>query len=474
MRLVRELLAADAEPALTQADAAGRARRYLEVVTSGLGLRAGALLLADPSGQRLVCAASTLPAAARALLEEQGGRDWALARRAADERRAFLVRRSSDDPLVSLLHEADAAVETVAILPLADRGTVGVLVLAGDEASLASESVRTLTPAVRLLALLASARRDGIGAAAPPADDGARAEQSAEIARLRARVAELERQLPGRGAAHPASATPSRRVEPAAEAPSPPAHTVAAPTSADDDRVRTILVLDVASDWEHHPPERHRVVVVAPSADSGTRAAAESPDRIVVNVAAAGALDAAAALRGGATHGAMLGVVADGGERVIGLGPLYVVERPPSADALVAAVERVAPRGARVFAAGRDADLFMRMRQVLAKAGLSVSMARETKQINELVTMVRPQVLVVDLGLPMREGYELVMRMAATEPVPVMVLIAPDGDPTPVFREKLRDRLAAGQGMGLKQWLGDVVAVAAKAAKPAAATTAAR
>jgi CheY-like chemotaxis protein len=96
------------------------------------------------------------------------------------------------------------------------------------------------------------------------------------------------------------------------------------------------------------------------------------------------------------------------------------------------------------------------MRQLLAKQGLSVSMARDTKQIDELLAMVRPQVVVIDLELPMRQGYELVMRMAATAPVPAMVLMAPTGDPSPIFHEKLRDRVEAGQGAGAKQWLTEM------------------
>jgi len=109
----------------------------------------------------------------------------------------------------------------------------------------------------------------------------------------------------------------------------------------------------------------------------------------------------------------------------------------------------------------------MKMRQALAKRGLSVSLARDTKQIDELLAMVRPQVVVIDLALPMRQGYELVMRMAATSPIPSLVLIAPDVDPGPMLVEKLRDRLAAGAGMRAKQWLAEV-SVQALPAKMAA------
>jgi hypothetical protein len=39
VRLVRELLVADADPALADVDAGDRARRYLGILSSGLGLR---------------------------------------------------------------------------------------------------------------------------------------------------------------------------------------------------------------------------------------------------------------------------------------------------------------------------------------------------------------------------------------------------------------------------------------------------
>jgi CheY-like chemotaxis protein len=179
-----------------------------------------------------------------------------------------------------------------------------------------------------------------------------------------------------------------------------------------------------------------------------------------------------AALRAHGVCAPIFGVVgAPGQERVIGIGAVEAVARPMSSDALVAAVERAAPRGARVFAAGRDAESLMKMRQTLAKQGLSVSMARDTKQIDELLAMVRPQVVVIDLELPMRQGYELIMRMATTAPIPALVLIAPEGDPSPILQALARERLAGGVGTGAKQWLTAMLAekVPAKSARPTVA-----
>jgi CheY-like chemotaxis protein len=208
-----------------------------------------------------------------------------------------------------------------------------------------------------------------------------------------------------------------------------------------------------------YPIAEHRILTVPPAPESADAIAAAAPGRIVLNVAAPGALAYAVGLRASGVVAPMLGVVAQtGSEQVIGLGVVEAVGHPLVPEALVLAVECASPRGARVFAAGRDAEALMKMRQALAKRGLSVSLARDTKQIDELLAMVRPQVVVIDLALPMRQGYELVMRMAATTPVPAMVLMATDGDPSPVFVDKLRDRIAAGMGTAAPQWLAQLAA----------------
>ena len=457
MRLVRELLVADADPGAAELDASGRARRYLDVLTTGLGLRGAAILVRDPANGRLRAAASTLPADATEPLSDPATRGGALARRAVDERRALLARRSADDPLVRMLNEADPSIETVAILPLADRVPVGVLVLAGDETTLATDVVRTLHPAIRLLALLASPHRDAVlsdGAAERKVemlrtDRDAKAET---IRQLEAQVADLTAALADAKseAALAGVAVNARKAE--AVATQVPLNAPALPVAPSGDP-SLIVVVDTAIDWSRHVPSEHRVVVMAPSPETVERIREELPGRIVVNVAAPGALGHMAALRAHGVTTPIVGLVAQpGSERIVGLRLVEAVAHPLAADPLVAAVERAAPRGARVFAAGRDVEALMKMRQLLAKQGLSVSLARDTKQIDELLAMVRPQVVVIDLALPMRQGYELVMRMAATAPVPSLVLISPDGDPAPMLIEKLRDRLAAGLGVAAKEW----------------------
>jgi DNA-binding response OmpR family regulator len=256
---------------------------------------------------------------------------------------------------------------------------------------------------------------------------------------------------PATAEAEPAALTATQVAELAAESARAAAALAA---EAAETGPPTIVIADTALDWSHHTVADHELVATDCSADAVARTAEARPMRIVLNVAAPGAFAHAAALRAHGVTAPIFGIVAQAGnERVIGLDVVEALVHPTSSDELVAAVARAAPRGARVFAAGVDADALLKMRQTLAKQGLSVSLARDTKQIDELLAMVRPQVVVIDLALPMRQGYELIMRMAATAPIPAMVLIAPDGDPGPPLVEKLRDRLAAGMGMGAKQWL---------------------
>jgi CheY-like chemotaxis protein len=424
--------------------------------------------------------ASTLSAAANALLADPTGRGGALARRAWEERRAFLAHRGSDDLLMRAVHEADPAAETIAILPLAERQAIGVLVLTGDEKTLAADVVRTLNPALRLLALLVSPSRDVVTSDAV----GRRVEQlvaerdaqAQTILILEAQVVELEAMLAAARAVAPekADAVPVMVLAPevaatAADA-TPPPRLVAVPAPApieppvptpapEPEITTTIVVVDTPGEWERCLAPEQRVVVVAPGPESVSVVRRERPGRIVVNLGAPGGLAQVVALRADGVRSPIFGVVAQAANpRVFGLGIVDAVGLPTSADALASAVERAAPRGARVFAAGRDAEALMKMRQRLAKHGLSVSLARDTKQIDELVAMVRPQVVVIDLDLPMRQGYELVMRMAATTPPPALVLIGSDADPCVLFLEKLRERLAAGLGAGAKQWLTEVAA----------------
>src|SRR5438477_2931508 len=65
----------------------------------------------------------------------------------------------------------------------------------------------------------------------------------------------------------------------------------------------------------------------------------------------------------------------------------------------------------------------MSLRQALARRGISVSMAWDAKQAADLLLIVRPEVVVVDLALPRRDGYAIVGRLANVEPAPSTLIV---------------------------------------------------
>jgi CheY-like chemotaxis protein len=84
-------------------------------------------------------------------------------------------------------------------------------------------------------------------------------------------------------------------------------------------------------------------------------------------------------------------------------------------------------------------DALISLRQALARQGLSVSMAWNAKQADDLLGMVKPQLAVVDLDLPQRDGYGIVARLAGMSPVPTMVLVQGVEEAGPRFAALLVD-----------------------------------
>jgi CheY-like chemotaxis protein len=190
-RLLRELIAADALGDAEGDDRPSLANRLLDVIREGLDLPMAGIVGAEP----LACiAAHAIPDGARAVLEGRmsGGAGSApLTRRALDEHRAFLLGRTSRDPLMVVLRDTHPDLEAVALVPLHDRDLpIGLLVLgASDDGLVNAAMLRTLTVAFRLLALLLSPARGGRDASA--GGTAAEAERYlVEIEELETRLAE--------------------------------------------------------------------------------------------------------------------------------------------------------------------------------------------------------------------------------------------------------------------------------------------
>ncbi len=219
---------------------------------------------------------------------------------------------------------------------------------------------------------------------------------------------------------------------------------------------RLLAVLDVDPSWGSAAIEGTEIVVVEPAEDAVARLAEMSPTRQVVNLAAPGALATLSALRAAGWDGRFWAcIAAPGSARALPLGMIEPVVRPLDPDAVLAVLAGYAVRGTRVVTAGADGDTFMSLRHALTRQGLSVSMAWDGKQAADLFEAVRPEVVVIDLQLPPRHGYDLIVRLADARPVPSLVLVHGDEDDTvtgftsalargaPTGRMVPRDRLLA-------------------------------
>jgi hypothetical protein len=85
---------------------------------------------------------------------------------------------------------------------------------------------------------------------------------------------------------------------------------------------------------------------------------------------------------------------------------------------------------------------------------MSVSMAWNVKQAVDLLPMVRPHAVVLDLGLAPAETSSVVGPIAASTPLPITVLVAGSKDAAPVFATALAAAVAAGSVAVLPELLG--------------------
>jgi CheY-like chemotaxis protein len=201
-----------------------------------------------------------------------------------------------------------------------------------------------------------------------------------------------------------------------------------------------IVVLDADRAWSRVGATGYDVAVIQPGASSVTRIRELEPERVIVNLAAPGALTALLALRAGGVTTRLLGCIADPAkEQAIGLGAVEPVVGPIDPDAIIAALGSYAARDGRVVTAGADVDALMSLRQALSRRRASVSMAWDAKQARELLGVVRPHAVVVDMSMPKRDGCAILAALTACESMPLTVLVAGSADPASDFTALLAD-----------------------------------
>ena len=84
---------------------------------------------------------------------------------------------------------------------------------------------------------------------------------------------------------------------------------------------------------------------------------------------------------------------------------------------------------------------------------MSVSMAWDANQATDLLGVVKPEVVVIDLELPRREGYNIVARLATAEPIPSAVLIPGGGDAAGAFAAILAQPVYTGRCVSIRRVL---------------------
>jgi CheY-like chemotaxis protein len=196
--------------------------------------------------------------------------------------------------------------------------------------------------------------------------------------------------------------------------------------------VRAIVAIVGGEDvFAAAPPRGIRVAILEPDPRLTDRLSGLRATHVVVNLANAGGLNAVASLRAeGYCHPVWGCLAVPGGAAVVPLGRIETAPRELDPEAVLALLDRPPGCGGRLLAIGTVPDRLLALRQSLTRAGVSVSIAWDAKQAADLLAMVRPEFVIVDLALPSRAGYRIVANLAVLEPQPLTVLLPAEGDDT--------------------------------------------
>jgi CheY-like chemotaxis protein len=109
---------------------------------------------------------------------------------------------------------------------------------------------------------------------------------------------------------------------------------------------------------------------------------------------------------------------------------------PPGEPALQPSALASTPLPRRVLVIEDNRDARETFRMMLELAGHEVLEAEEGQQGLELLRAVRPDIAVIDVGLPGLDGYEVARRFRAEPASDSVVLVALTGYGTPEARER--------------------------------------
>jgi hypothetical protein len=159
-------------------------------------------------------------------------------------------------------------------------------------------------------------------------------------------------------------------------------------------------------------------------------------------------------------------VVPPNATKGIVLGRLQCLPPALERQRLVEFLLRLARRGTRILSVGFDMQMLLAVRKQLAQSGVSLSMACDSKQGQELRDMVNAEMHLVDLDLPRGDGYRSIGRLAGAEGMRVSWLLC-GGESAPAeagslvatgAMERSADAFLAPAELGhacLEEWGGD-------------------
>jgi predicted nucleic acid-binding Zn-ribbon protein len=115
--------------------------------------------------------------------------------------------------------------------------------------------------------------------------------------------------------------------------------------------------------------------------------------------------------------------------KAIALGFVNWMAQPKEAKEFIGTLTQLCGRSERVLTVGLETEGLLSARDELKKHGLSLSMAWDSKQGQELLEMVNPSTVVVNLDLPRGDGYRALGRLGGTEIRHRWILCGGEGPP---------------------------------------------
>ena len=300
---------------------------------------------------------------------------------------------------------------------------------------------------------------EALAAEAVPAEQGAGATQDGEPtdAEVQAALAALgagpaaATQAPAPTVSAPAPATPPAAAEPAPAPVAPTAPKAAPASTAAASLDQPTVVLEGHLRWDKSAGPKQKLVCVAINDDTQRRVTEVGPARVLANLTNPKALDTLVALRAGGSRATFFGCIADASAgRGLMLGVVEPAARPLDPNAVLPHLEQYGTKGKRVLTIGDDVDAFISLRQALTRSGMSVSMAWNGKQAVELMPMVRPHLVVLDMAVATADAAPVLALIASSTPNPITVLVPGPKDAAPTFVKALE---GAGQPNTLSQLL---------------------